>query len=64
LQSLQVRPEDSLYVGDIYSIDYLGAQSVGMKAILMDTFGTYANNGFQRVSNLRELETLLTGTSL
>lgn len=59
LQSLAVPAEDSVYIGDIYSIDYLSAQAVGMRAILMDVFNTYSANGFARVSNLNELEPLL-----
>jgi putative hydrolase of the HAD superfamily len=59
LHSLFVDAHDSVYIGDIYSIDYLGAQAVGMKAILMDVFGTYTRNGLVRVSNLGDLEPLL-----
>jgi putative hydrolase of the HAD superfamily len=59
LRSLDVFAEESVYVGDVYSIDYTGAQSVGMKGILMDPFGTYAQNGLPRVTNLSEVEKLL-----
>ena len=33
---MNAAPEESLYVGDVYSVDYLGATGAGMKAILMD----------------------------
>jgi putative hydrolase of the HAD superfamily len=59
LRSLSVTAGESVYVGDIYSIDYLGAQAIGMKAILMDVFGTYANDGVLRIANLAQLEPLL-----
>lgn len=59
LRTLDVPAEESVYVGDVYSIDYTGATGAGMKAILMDPFGTYAQNGLPRVTKLSELETLL-----
>ncbi len=40
-QSLNARPEESLYVGDVYSVDYLGATGAGMQAVLMDVPGAY-----------------------
>jgi len=59
LRSLSVRPEESLYVGDVYSVDYLGATSSGMRAILFDVAGAYQNNGLPRVASLEELEVRL-----
>ncbi len=59
LKSLDVPAEESVYVGDVYSIDYLGARAVGMQGIVIDPFGTYANNGVPRVTKLEELERLL-----
>jgi len=59
LRSLNVSAEESVYVGDVYSIDYAGAQSVGMRGVLMDPYGTYALNGLPRITNLGELEKLL-----
>jgi len=59
LATAAVEPQEAVYVGDIYSIDYLGATAVGMKAILMDSYGTYAENGLPRITNLSELESLL-----
>ncbi|HWR15561.1 MAG TPA: HAD family hydrolase [Terriglobales bacterium] len=60
LKQARVEAAESMYVGDIYSIDYLGATAVGMQAILMDLFGTYTNNGVPRVGSLEELEQVLT----
>jgi putative hydrolase of the HAD superfamily len=31
-----VRPEECLYVGDLYPVDVLGARSAGMDAVLLD----------------------------
>jgi HAD superfamily hydrolase (TIGR01509 family) len=49
-------PGESLYVGDIYSVDYLGAKAAGMEAILMDVCGAYRETEWARVESLDELE--------
>ncbi len=56
LRSLKVPAEESLYIGDVYSIDYVGATNAGMHALVFDPYGTYANNGVQRITRLEELE--------
>ena len=55
LQSVGARPEESLYVGDVYSIDYRGATGAGMQAVLFDVPGAYRNKGLPRVESLAEL---------
>jgi putative hydrolase of the HAD superfamily len=37
LQALLVAPEEALYVGDLYEVDVLGAQSAGIEAVLIST---------------------------
>ncbi len=59
LRSLGVTPQQSLYVGDIYSIDLVGAQRSGMAAILMDISGAYRDTPYPRVESLVELESRL-----
>lgn len=59
LASLGARPEESLYVGDVYSVDYLGAQAAGMAAVLMDGAGVYRGGGFPRVESILQLPALL-----
>ena len=59
LRSLDVRADESLYVGDVYSIDYLGAKSAGMQAVVFDPYGTYAKNGIPRITRLEDLEPLI-----
>ena len=56
LKSLNAAPEESLYVGDVYSVDYLGAKGAGMHAILMDVPGAYREKGLPRVASLKELQ--------
>jgi putative hydrolase of the HAD superfamily len=59
LESLNATPAESLYVGDVYSVDYLGATGAGMQAILMDVPGAYRDKGVPRVESLEELQTVL-----
>lgn len=61
LSSLDATPEESLYVGDVYAVDYLGATAAGMQAILMDVPGAYAEKGVPRVTSLEELRRRLYG---
>jgi len=59
LASLNVQAAQSLYLGDIYSVDYLGATGVGMKAVLMDTAGVYRGAGWPRIESLADLGSIL-----
>jgi HAD superfamily hydrolase (TIGR01549 family) len=61
LRSLNAVPGESLYVGDVYSVDYLGATRAGMQAVLMDVPGAYTKKGVARVESLAELRTMLAG---
>jgi len=61
LNSLHAAPEESLYVGDVYSVDYLGATGAGMQALLMDVPGAYRDKGVPRVESLEELQIMLRG---
>jgi HAD superfamily hydrolase (TIGR01549 family) len=36
LEKAQVKPEESIYVGDQYHLDIVGARGVGIKAVLID----------------------------
>jgi putative hydrolase of the HAD superfamily len=56
LRSLGVSAGESLYVGDVHSVDYMGATGVGMQAILFDVAGAYRDDGLPRVASLEELE--------
>src|SRR5437764_8623279 len=50
LREMDVRPEDSLYVGDVYSVDYLGATRAGLQAILLDRKSTRLNSSHRCIS--------------
>jgi len=56
LRAMEAKPEESLYVGDVYSVDYLGATGAGMQAVLFDVAGAYRELGVARVESLEELE--------
>jgi len=56
LRGMDAVAEQSLYVGDVYSVDYLGATRAGMRAILFDVSGAYRESGLPRVESLEELE--------
>ena len=56
LQKARVKPEEFLYVGDQYDLDIVGARGVGMKAILIDRKGWFADiTDCPRIQNLPEL---------
>ena len=59
LKSMKAAPGESLYVGDVYSVDYLGATGAGMQAMLMDAPGAYRDKGVPRVESLEELQAVL-----
>ena len=59
LRSMKADAADSLYVGDIYSIDYVGARNAGMQAILFDVAGAYRESEFPRVESLAGLQNWL-----
>jgi putative hydrolase of the HAD superfamily len=59
LKAMQARADESLYVGDVYSVDYVGASNAGMKAVLFDVSGTYRDRELPRVESLEQLEACL-----
>jgi len=59
LREMNADPADSLYVGDVYSVDYVGARNAGMDAVLFDVSGAYRARGLPRVESLTELESWL-----
>jgi len=59
LREMQAAPADSLYVGDVYSIDFVGARNVGMEAVLFDVAGAYREGNWPRVDSLAGLENWL-----
>jgi len=56
LRAMKAEAAESLYVGDVYSVDYVGAIRAGMQAVLFDVAGAYREQEFPRVESLAELE--------
>jgi putative hydrolase of the HAD superfamily len=59
LKSVGASPQHSLYVGDVYSVDYRGATAAGMQAVLFDAHGAYRGRGLPRVESLDELMAMI-----
>lgn len=59
LEVMKVRAKDSLYIGDVYSVDYVGARDAGMQAVLFDLAGAYRNREVPRVESLSQFESWL-----
>jgi len=56
LREMKADPAESLYVGDVYSVDYIGARNAGMNAVIFDVSGAYQGRELPRVESLAELE--------
>ena len=59
LAAMNARADESLYVGDVYSVDYAGARNAGMQAVLFDVAGAYRDRNLPRVESLEQLEARL-----
>ena len=59
LREMKAEAAESLYVGDVYSVDYVGARNAGMQAVLFDVAGAYREREFPRVESLADLEAWL-----
>jgi HAD superfamily hydrolase (TIGR01549 family) len=65
LEMLGVRPEEALYVGDLYEVDILGARAAGIAAVLMVRPGTEKKEGCPTIESLEDLANgLLSGEPL
>jgi putative hydrolase of the HAD superfamily len=64
LKTMKARAEESLYVGDVYSVDYVGASNAGMQAVLFDVAGAYRDRELPRVESLEQLEKWLRAANL
>ncbi len=52
LAEASVAPEEAVYVGDLYSVDVLGARGVGMEAVLLDPRGFWGERDCALVPDL------------
>jgi HAD superfamily hydrolase (TIGR01549 family) len=56
LHAMNASANECLYVGDVYSVDYVGATNAGMQAVLFDVAGAYGDRREPRVQSVEELE--------
>jgi len=59
LAAMKTRAEESLYIGDVYSVDYVGARDAGMQTVLFDLAGAYRDLDVPRVESMAQFETWL-----
>lgn len=55
LDRLGAAPERTIYIGDTYEVDVLGAEAAGLRAFLIDRMGIYAADGYPAWASLVEL---------
>jgi putative hydrolase of the HAD superfamily len=59
LERAGARPEQAVFVGDIYAIDVVGAQRAGLRPFLLDALGGYDGVRCEKIRHLRELAAIL-----
>jgi len=57
LEQARAQVECTVFVGDIYGIDVLGAERVGIRPFLLDVLGFYDDVQCEKIRHLRELLT-------
>ncbi len=55
LETIGVEPSRAIYVGDLYSVDVLGARTAGIHPVLLDPHGDWGEVDCVTVSSLAEL---------
>lgn len=55
LERAGVRAEDSLYVGDLFPVDVVGARSAGLEPVLLDPLGRYVERGVRTTPDVPTL---------
>lgn len=56
LERMGAAPGESVYIGDLYHIDVLGARRAGMRAVLLDRFDQDPDVDCPRITHLDELD--------
>jgi putative hydrolase of the HAD superfamily len=54
LEAARVEPHEAVYVGDLYSVDVLGARAAGLHAILLDPGGAWGERDCPKAKSLSE----------
>jgi putative hydrolase of the HAD superfamily len=61
LNEAGVEPRQAMYIGDLYSVDVLGARGVGMQAVLLDPIGAWGQVDCSRAHTLSQAVDLAIG---
>jgi putative hydrolase of the HAD superfamily len=61
LERLGIAASRSLYVGDIRSVDEVGARAAGMHFVLIDPYGDYGEDGGNAVATIAQLPEWVSG---
>jgi putative hydrolase of the HAD superfamily len=59
LDQVGISPAEALYIGDLYSIDVVGSRAAGMRAILLDPVGLWAEVDCPKARDLSEAADLV-----
>jgi putative hydrolase of the HAD superfamily len=62
-ERLGIRPEEAVYVGDIYEVDVQGARAAGMRAILIDPLWRWSDRDCDRIRGIHDLLDLFPETA-
>jgi putative hydrolase of the HAD superfamily len=55
VKTLNVAPEEAVYIGDSYTQDIIGARNAGLKAILFDPLNLHLNKDVVKIHSLKEI---------
>jgi putative hydrolase of the HAD superfamily len=61
LERMDVPPETAIFVGDVPSVDIVGARAAGIAPVLIDRHDLYPDTVERRLSSIEELPDLLDG---
>jgi len=59
LEGTGIGPQEAVYVGDLYSLDVVGARRAGLEAILLDPLGAWPQLDCMKVQDLFEVPGLV-----
>jgi putative hydrolase of the HAD superfamily len=59
LDACGARPDETIFIGDIYEIDIVGARRAGIRPLLLDPLGLYGEVDCERIDSLSRLLDLL-----